>query len=193
MKAPNGNPEREPADSDCLAAALDYAALEWPVFPVWWIKNGKCACGKADCQHPGKHPIGKLAPNGRNSATTDPETIKRWWGQCPEAHIGIPTGPESGLVVLDVDPRHGGDVNKLPGNMPLTPTAFTGGGGEHYYMQHPGDRYIKSVSAFGGYVGIDLKADGGYIVAPPSRHISGGTYSWKIPPEGLSHETGPCS
>jgi hypothetical protein len=108
-----------------LQAALDYASRNWPVFPVWWIQDGRCACGKADCQHPGKHPIGKLVPNGRNSATTDPETVKKWWAQYPQANIGIPTGPESGLVLVDVDPRHGGNESKKQmerqGNFPYTP------------------------------------------------------------------------
>jgi hypothetical protein len=121
----------------CLEAALDYARRGWPVFPVWWAEDGRCACGKAKCQHPAKHPLGKLAPNGRNSATKDLETIERWWGEYPKANIGIPTGPESGLVILDEDPRNGGDISKLPGNMPFTPTVFTGGDGEHFYLKHP--------------------------------------------------------
>jgi hypothetical protein len=131
----------EMVENPLLTAALDYGARGWPVFPVWWIKNGKCACGKASCQHPGKHPIGKLAPKGRNSATTDPETIRRWWGQYPRANVAIATGPESGLVVVDVDPRNGGDKSfeELPGIMPLTPTVHTGGGGEHYFFEYPGN------------------------------------------------------
>jgi hypothetical protein len=165
-----------------LAEALRYAAQGWPVFPVWWVENGQCACGNADCQHPGKHPIGKLAPNGRNSATTDPETIKRWWRQYPKANIGIPTGPESGLVVVDLDPRNGGSVEKLPGNLPLTLTAKTGGGGWHYYLVHPGDGF-RFPKALPGCEGADLKVAGGYVLAPPSTHVSGRRYSWEMPPE----------
>ena len=106
-------------------AALDYAARGWPVFPVWWALGGRCACGNPDCPHPAKHPIGKLAPKGRNSATTNSETIKKWWMDYPEANIGIPTGPESGLVVVDVDPRNGGDASlkelERQGNFPSPP------------------------------------------------------------------------
>ena len=123
--------------------ALDYASRGWPVFPVWPIRGGKCACRKADCQHPGKHPIGKLAPKGRNSATTDPITIQGWWVCYPDANIGIATGPESGLVVVDVDPRHGGNESKKKmeklGNFPYTVMAYTGGDGEHILMAHPGN------------------------------------------------------
>jgi hypothetical protein len=171
-----------------LNAALNYAILGWLVFPVWWVINGKCACGKPDCPHPGKHPIGTLAPNGRNSASTDPEVIKRWWEECPEANVGVCTGPESGLVAADIDPRNGGEDSRKRmeriGNFPITPTASTGGGGEHLLFQHPGNgHHIKSQSGLTGYPGIDIKGDGGYIVAPPSRHISGGQYSWKIAPD----------
>ena len=157
-------------------AALNYAARGWPVFPIWPITGGECACGKADCQHPGKHPIGRLAPKGRNSATTDPETIRRWWGQYPHANVAIATGPESGLVVVDVDPRNGGDKSfeKLPGIMPITPMVHTGGGGEHYFLSTPATAMkIKSKNEMGGIPGIDQKADGGYVMAPPSNHISG--------------------
>jgi len=170
-----------------LKAALDYTGRGWPVLPVWWIQEGRCACGNADCQHPGKHPLGKLAPKGRNSATTDPQIIKKWWRQFPTANIGVLTGPESGLVVGDVDPRHGGiesckRVGRL-GNFPYTPMARTGGDGDHILMQHPGaGRKIKSRS-LPGYPGIDIKGDGGYIVVAPSNHISGKNYSWAIDPD----------
>ncbi len=171
-----------------LTAALDYARRGWRVFPVWWPVDGRCACGKADCQHPAKHPIGKLAPKGRNSATTDLEVLKKWWGEYPKANIGIATGPESRLVVVDIDPRNGGDDSRERmehnGDFPLTLTACTGGGGKHILLQHPGNgHHIKSQSGLAGYPGIDIKADGGYIVAPPSRHISGGQYSWNTGPD----------
>jgi hypothetical protein len=51
-----------------LRAAQEYAGRGWPVFPIWWPEDGRCACGDPDCSHPGKHPIGKLAtrdPSGR--------------------------------------------------------------------------------------------------------------------------------
>ena len=169
-----------------LRAALEYSGRKWPVFPIWWVKNGRCGCGKAKCDHPGKHPIGKLAPKGRNSATTDLKKIKLWWKQYPQANIGIPTGTESGLVVVDIDTRSGGNESREKmeglGKFPHTPTAHTGGGGEHIFFQHPGQK-IKSKSGLGGFPGIDQKGNGGYIVAPPSNHISGGAYSWKISPD----------
>ncbi|MBM4275662.1 MAG: DNA primase [Deltaproteobacteria bacterium] len=161
-------------------AALDYAARGWPVLPLWWPEKGRCACEKPDCQHPGKHPLGKLAPAGRNSATTAPETIRRWWGRCPQASIGIVTGLESGLLVMDVDPRNGGHPNRLPGNLPITASVTTGGGGWHFYLAHPGNGF-RFPKALPGCEGVDLKAAGGYVLAPPSLHISGQRYAWQIP------------
>lgn len=175
-----------------LAAALDYVNRGWPVLPLNWPVGAGCSCGEDCGKSAAKHP---LTAHGLKDATTDQEQVKVWWKRWPLANIGILTGQESGLLVLDIDPRNGGteSFKRLPGNLPLTPTAYSGGGGEHYYLKHPGDRYIKSATELGGYPGIDLKADGGYIVAPPSRHISGGIYSWKISPEGLRHATGTSS
>jgi hypothetical protein len=180
--------DRGPAGGGPVVAALDYVARGWEVFPVWWIKKSRCACGEADWQHPGKHPLGKLAPNGRNDATTDPKIIKGWWKRYPSANVGIATGSESGLVVVDIDPRNSGNESKKKlerlGNFSYTITVHTGGGGEHIYLQHPGHgQKIKSKSELGGFPGIDQKGDGGYIVAPPSNHISGDKYTWKIPPD----------
>jgi putative DNA primase/helicase len=184
-----------PAGSPNLLAALDYAERSWHVFPCWWIKNGSCACGTTDCQHPGKHPLGKLVPNGKNDATTDPTTIKGWWTLYPKANIGVVTGLESGLVVLDEDPRNGGTegLKKLQGlgNFPIGPVVFTGGRGHHIYFEHPGNGLRIKSRALPSFPGIDIKGDGGYVVAPPSNHILGETYSWKVFPEAHPPELMP--
>ena len=95
--------------------------------------------------------------------------------------MGIRTGPESGLVVLDVDPRNGGSESLAQlitqyGDLPETLVCGTGGGGWHYYFQHPGQFQLKGKVP--GLAGLDIKSDGGYVVAPPSRHHSGGVYRW---------------
>lgn len=164
-----------------LEAALNYAARGWPVIPLTWPQGGRCSCKKADCLHPAKHP---LTTNGLKDATTDPEVIKSWWRKWPQANVSIVTGQKSGLLVLDIDPRNGGNesLKRLPGNLPLTPSTSTGGGGEHYFLKHPGDGF-KIPAKLPGYTGIDFKGDGGYIVAPPSGHISGQKYSWQYRPE----------
>jgi hypothetical protein len=126
-----------------------------------------------------------MTKHGLKDATIDKKVIADWWGKSPSANVGIITGSESGLVVVDVDPRSGGleslkSISKL-GNFPVTPGVYTGGGGEHIYLAHPSNgTKIKCAQALAGYPGIDLKGDGGYVIAPPSKHVSGGKYTWKI-------------
>lgn len=165
-----------------LDAALDYIRRGWPVIPIHYVAaKGKCSCGNPDCGSPAKHP---MTNHGLKDSTLDEKIVRHWWSKHPNANIGITTGPKSGLVVIDIDPRHGGmeslkALSKL-GGFPITPEVFTGGGGEHIYLAHPGNgAKVKSVQQFGGYPGIDIKGDGGYVVAPPSKHISGSKYTWK--------------
>ena len=155
--------------------ALRYAAIGWAVFPLHTFIRGRCSCGKADCNAPAKHPIAALVPRGRNDATTDPEKIKSWWKRHPEANIGIATGRESGILVVDID-----DNGAIPlGALPDTIEQITGGGGRHVVYRRPeGGRYISNTTT-AGIVGVDSRADGGYIVAAPSLHRSGRRYEWE--------------
>ena len=103
-----------------------------------------------------------------------------WFRTWPDAGIGIVTGTVSGLVVLDVDVRHGGDValqqlEREHARLPTTVECWTGGGGRHLYFAHPGGFVRNKV---GLAPGIDIRADGGYVVAPPSLHASGLRYVW---------------
>jgi len=92
-----------------LRSALRCAERGWPIFPLWPRHGEKCACGDTDCKGPGKHPIGRLVPNGFKDATTDQEAISRWWREYPDAGIGMPTGSKSGLIVIDIDVKKGKD------------------------------------------------------------------------------------
>lgn len=166
-------------------AARCYARLGLPVFPVHWVEDGRCSCGTACCSNPGKHPFGKVVPRGHLDATTDLAEIEECWSALPLANIGIRTGEVSGLVVLDVDPRNGGDASleRLQGGigkLPPTLTVKTGGGGYHLYFRYPLSGG-KIAAKLDGYPGIDVKADGGYVLAPPSSHISGRRYEWARP------------
>ncbi|MCH7480859.1 MAG: bifunctional DNA primase/polymerase, partial [Chloroflexi bacterium] len=92
------------SETPLVSAALMYASeLGWAVFPVHSFADGCCTCGKSACASAGKHPRTR---NGFKDAT-DPQTIEAWWSKWPHANIGIRTGAESGLVVIDLDPRHG--------------------------------------------------------------------------------------
>lgn len=161
-----------------LLSALGYAAMGWPVIPLYGIKNGTCTCADAQCRSPGKHPISELVPHGFHDATTDPEKIRDWFTRVPDANIGVPTGlTHSGFVALDIDPRNGGDTTlteliKEHGELPKTAIQITGSGGLHFLFK-ASERRIKSPGK-----GVDVKDVGGYIVVAPSRHISGGTYFW---------------
>lgn len=165
-----------------LHAALAYAARGWCVFPVFEISEaGTCSCWKgADCGDAGKHPYASLASHGFKDATTDVNAIRRWWAQAPHANIGIATGGRSGLVVLDMDPRHGGEASLAAfeaehGPLPATLTVATGGGGQHLCFAAPAGETIASRA--GLLPGLDVRADGGYVVAAPSNHISGNFYT----------------
>jgi KaiC/GvpD/RAD55 family RecA-like ATPase len=167
------------SESNLLKAALYYAGRGWHVFPVHSLVGGRCDCGKSDCQNPGKHPRTR---NGLNDATTNPATIKEWWQKWTYANVGIRCGAVSGLVVIDVDPRHGGDESLFDlagahGNLPHTVEALTGGGGRHILFRHPGVKVKTAKNVLGA--GLDIRADGGYVVASPSLHASGNRYQWE--------------
>jgi hypothetical protein len=105
---------------------------------------------------------------------------RSWFRQWPDAGIGVVTGPISGLVVVDLDAGHGGDesLEKLErehGALPSTVEGRTGGGGRHLYFAQPGGLVRNKV---GLAPGIDIRGDGGYVVAPPSLHASGLRYAW---------------
>ncbi len=126
------------------------------------------------CESPGKHPRVKWLPY--QDRLPLPEEVRTWWRRWPAANIAILTGKISGLVVVDIDPRHGGDDSLRDlGDLPDTLTASTGGGGEHLYWAHPGGIVPN---AAGIRPGIDIRGDGGYVLAPPSSHVSGRAYAW---------------
>ncbi len=150
------------ADSP-LAHALTYADSGWLVFPL---------------RPRGKEP---LTRNGYKDATGDRAIIERWWKKNPTANVALVTGRAGGIVVVDFDPRNGGDVHEF---MRLYGDAFsglrfgkvgTGGGGQHWYFRYPAEDFpsVKDVLP-----GVDIKSDGGYVVAPPSIHPSGEAYVW---------------
>jgi hypothetical protein len=106
--------------------------------------------------------------------------VEGWFAHWPEVNVGIVTGRVSGLVVIDVDAGHGGEsslirLESAHGTLPASVEALTGGGGRHLYFAHPGGRVGNWVGLFSG---VDLRADGGCVVAPPSLHPSGRRYAW---------------
>lgn len=158
--------------------ASKFAGKGWPVLPLHYpVTDGQCSCRKPSCSSIAKHP---MTPNGLKNATLGAATVLNWWRESPAANIGILTGSESGLVVIDIDPRHGGNqsLKELEaefGELPETLKVKTGGDGWHYYFRHPGGKIPNKTNL---KPGVDVRGDGGYIVAPPSVHASQATYSW---------------
>src|SRR5262249_48338664 len=128
-----------------------------------------------------KDPLGRHAPHGFKSATTDVTVAESWFVTSPHANLGI--APPVGVLVLDVYPRHGGtdtlaSLTTKHGPLPETVTAITGAkkAGQHYYFACPTDLGIANKSPAPG---LDIKGHGeGYLVAPPSVHPEGGSYQW---------------
>lgn len=171
-----------------LRAALGYARRGWQVIPLHYAdpeRPGGCSCGRRDCSSPGKHPQHQLVPHGLKGGTTDPVKIQDWWRRVGW-NIGIVTGEASGVVVLDVDPKNGGTdtleaLIRQYGDFTATYAVVTGSGGAHFYFRHPGFAVRNQAGSLGD--GIDVRGDGGYVVAPPSNHVQG---AYQVQGEGGS-------
>jgi len=162
--------------------ALSCAWRGLRIVPMYMAHKGICACSKGEaCERSGKHPI---TLHGVNDATTKRNRIKRWWTSRPDANIGIATGSKSGIVVLDIDPRNGGNrrlkrLKKELGPLPDTVTALTGGGGRHFVFKYPSLAVRKDTSGKKFGKGVDVLSDGSIMIAPPSRHATGKRYRWE--------------
>ncbi len=145
--------------SDMVEASLSYIARGFKVFPV----------------KPDKKP---LTAHGLKDATQIQSVVREYWTRWPDAGIALVT---DGLMVLDFDTKNGGLESKAAmetehGSLPRTRTHRTGGGGEHWIYRNPNGADVRNTVTFAGYKGVDLRANGGYIVAPPSSHESGRRY-----------------
>lgn len=163
-----------------LEWALKYTSIGWHVIPLWWIENGKCACGSADCvkkNTQGKHPIWHCVPNGLKQATIDKEEVSKWFKKFPKANIAVVTGKISGITALDVDARHGGFESIKSFEVPITVQARSGSGSSHFIFKY-NEEVANTQGSTGIAPGIDTKNDNGYLILEPSNHLSGGHYEW---------------
>jgi hypothetical protein len=156
-----------------LDAALDYAAHGMPVFP----------CNPLD-----KKP---LTPSGFKDASKDETQIRTWWGKWPNAMIGAPTGPASGMWAIDLDLNPAKKIDGKAtldqlvaqhGAIPSTLMTITPRGGRHLIFSWDNNFEIRNGAGKIG-PGIDVRGNGGYICLPPSRNADGGTYRWADPPD----------
>jgi len=158
-----GGNQRAPLDR-----ALAYAEQGWAVFPL--VPNTKRP----------------LTANGFKDASMSPEAITKWWTGHPNANIAIATGAPSHILAVDVDVKNGAkgreSIASLNGGVASTLTASTPSGGWHLYYLCP-EGGLRSRN--GLLPGVDLKADGGYVVAPGST-IDGKPYEWVDPEAQIS-------
>ena len=166
---PADKPASDPTGlGDIWRAALTYAARGWSVVPI---------------EPRGKRPL--VAWRELQQRIADAAEIEAWYQRWPDANVGIVTGAVSGLVVVDVDPQHGGQdslaqIEREHGPLPRTAEVATGGGGRHLYFGHPGGTLHNRA---GLRPGLDVRGDGGCVVAPPSVHPNGRCYAWRIAPQ----------
>lgn len=162
---------------DFKAAALRYVAMGWPVFPLA-VQSKVPAIGGG---------------SGVKEATTDTVKIEQWAQRYPRANIGLACGAPSGFLVIDIDPRNGGNsalaaLAAKGRSFPPCPAARTGGGGVHLFFRFD-VRIANSKNKLGA--GIDVKSTGGYVVGSPSfvkQKDGGGTgsYEWAVEPESMA-------
>lgn len=154
-----------------------YLAQGLTPIPLHGVASGACSCKNGNqCTSAGKHP--RINRQAAIDATV--QHWERWLESWPDMNIGILTGNDTGVFVLDIDPRHGGDASLATleaacGKLPTTLAARTGGGGIHYLFQIPRGVTIKN-SAGSIAPGLDIRGDGGLIVVEPST--TQGAYSW---------------
>jgi len=160
-----------------LRNATDLAERGWPVFLLGASRRPypNCpSCRDATDHAPAECPC--LTCHGFYAATTDPDRIRRMVTAYPSGLLAVRTGLASGLAVIDIDPRNGGALDTAL--MPRTACVATGGGGWHLYYRITSPLASRPMPDRDG---VDVKADGGYVVAPPSIHPgTGKPYRWVV-------------
>jgi hypothetical protein len=147
--------------------------------PILSADGCRCSCGEIKCPSIGKHP--RLS---YSAASVDPTVLQSWFGSSMDANLGLLTGAASGIVVLDVDPRHGGDdalrsLTGKHGDLPETWRFLTGGAGEHIVFSAPAGVAVPNSAGLLGE-GLDVRGERGLIVGPGSVHASGRRYEISV-------------
>lgn len=186
--------------SSMLLEAVALAGRGFRVVPIHTPGPNGCSCerGAACGGSTGKHP---RLNSWQKDATTDEQKIRAWWRSWPDANIGLVMGGEPRLVAVDVDGPEGraalARLEQQHGLLPETLTSRSGrvDGGEHRFFRVPAGLDLRKIKNRAGKVGgpmpkVDIRAEAGQVVAPPSLHASGNRYAWvdrdmtiaKLPP-----------
>lgn len=175
--------------------ALDYARRGWHVFPCSPLT--KAPLVGCDLDAAGNKIAGT---GGVKKATTDPDQIQEWWQRWPCAMIGVRCGGASGIWAIDPDaPKKPGDPDgkaswaalKLKHGCPHTHTHLTPGGGEHLLFKWRPDRPLTNSEGTITGTGINVRGEGGYIIAPPSQRHDGKAYEVAEPLDFFSFAEAP--
>jgi hypothetical protein len=171
-----------------LDEALALSGRGFRIIPIHTPGPRGCSCDKgAGCGgSTGKHP---RLRSWQNDATTDPDRIRAWWRTWPDANIGLVMGGPRRLVAVDIDgPGGRATITRLEaehGELPATLTSRSGraDGGEHRFFHVPDGLDLGAIKNRAGKAGgpmpkVDIRTEGGQVVAPPSVHVSGNRYSW---------------
>jgi hypothetical protein len=176
-------------ENPALAHALEFARAGIGVLALWGVADGICDCPDgSECRSAGKHPHSTLARRGVYSAATDEKVIRSWFGRDPRINVGLAMGGALNLIAVDIDPRNDGDATYSDlvdahgeDAFPETFTVRTGGGGWHKLYRLP-EAIKPAKGELKGKLGpgIDVKGEGGVVVAPSSLHSSGRRYEVEV-------------
>jgi len=141
-----------------LNFALQYLAKNWSIIPL---------------EEKGKKPLIEWSEYSKRLPTK--QEVEEWFTKWPTANVGIVTGAVSGIAVVDIDGPLG-EESVLKLCLPAT-VSVKSGKGRHMYYRHPGS-HVKNCSNIPGCEKVDIRGDGGYVVAPYSTHENGKVYAW---------------
>jgi hypothetical protein len=171
-----------------LDEALALSARGFRIVPIHTPGPNGCSCerGVACGGSTGKHP---RLNAWQKDASTDAQRIRTWWRSWPDANIGLVMGGPRRLVAVDIDgPGGRATIERLQGmhgELPATLTSRSGrvDGGEHRFFHVPEGLDLSAIKNRAGKAGwpmpkVDIRTEGGQVVAPPSLHASGNRYSW---------------
>jgi hypothetical protein len=150
----------------------EYARHGWRIVPLYGMDGDQCRCGRGSLCPPktrGKHP--SLGNQWQKNTLAGGADVQAWYEDHPHDNIGVATGRDSGIWVLDIDGAQGvstiSDLATEHGSLPLTRIVRTGSGGLHYFFRHPADFDVRNSTSWIG-PGVDVRGRGGQVVAPPS-------------------------